>query len=100
MDTKPSKGLRVKVNAAREAVFGEDGVEVRKVAAPAGKKAMGTMTGRTLVGYAEVEMQELDGSKHWYPVEHLETEGGDKVVEEEIVIEVGEEGSADADEEE
>ena len=45
MDVKPSKGLKVKVNAVREAVFGEDGVEVKKAAIPTGKKAAGTMTG-------------------------------------------------------
>ena len=27
------------------------------------------MTGRTLVGYAEVEMETMDGGKHWYPVD-------------------------------
>ena len=42
MDVKPSKGLKVKVSAAREAIFGEDGVEVKKVTVPSGKKALGT----------------------------------------------------------
>jgi len=100
MDVKPSKGLKVKVNAVREAVFGEDGVEVKKAAIPTGKKASGTMTGRTLVGFAEVEMDALDGSKHWYPVEQLTTEKGDKIVEEEIAVEIKEDSSEDADEEE
>jgi hypothetical protein len=89
-----------KVNAVREAVFGEDGVEVKKAVIPTGKNAAGTMTGRTLVGFAEVEMDALNGSKHWYPVEQLTTEKGEKIVEEEIVVEIKEDSSEDADEEE
>ena len=58
------------------------------------------MTGRTLVGFAEVEMDALNGSKHWYPVEQLTTEKGEKIVEEEIVVEIKEDSSEDADEEE
>ncbi|MGA2199165.1 MAG: hypothetical protein ABSG45_04430 [Nitrososphaerales archaeon] len=100
MDVKPSKGLKVKVNAAREAIFGEDGVEVKKVAAPAGKNAVGTMTGRTLVGYAEVEMDALEGSKHWYPVDQLTTAKGEKIVEEEIAVEIKEDSSEEAEDEE
>jgi hypothetical protein len=88
MDVKPTKGLKVKVSAAREAVFGEDGVEVKKVPSPSGKAAAGTLTGRTLVGYAEVEMTAMDGKSHWYPVEQLLTDKGEKVVEEEIAVEV------------
>jgi hypothetical protein len=107
MDVKPSTGLRVKVSASREAVFGEDGVEVKKVAATA-SKATGTLTGRTLVGYAEVEMESLAGSKHWYPVDQLTTEKGDRLVEEEIPVEIkpeegeeeGSSGAAAEDEEE
>jgi hypothetical protein len=95
MDVKPSKGLKVKVNAAREAVFGEDGVEVKKIASPSGKEAAGTLTGRTLVGYAEVEMTELDGKGHWYPLDQMLTEKGEKVVEEEIAIEVPEDSEED-----
>jgi len=87
MDAKPVKGLKVKVNASREAVFGEEGVEVKRLASPP-KSESGTLTGRTLVGYAETEMQGLDGKNHWYPVEQLVTEKGEKVIEEEIVIEV------------
>jgi hypothetical protein len=103
-DVKPTKGLKVKVNAAREAVFGEDGVEVKKISSPAGKAASGTLTGRTLVGYAEVEMVLLDGKNHWYPVEQILTEKGEKVVEEEIPVEIPEdspeveEGSAEEEE--
>jgi hypothetical protein len=103
MDVKPSKGLKVKVNATREAVFGEDGVEVKRVAALAGKKAAGTLTGRTLVGYAEAEMEALEGGKHWYPIDQLETEKGEKLVEEEIAVEISEEapeGSDEAEDEE
>jgi hypothetical protein len=98
VEVKPAKGVKVKVNAAREAVFGEDGVEVKKVKSPTGKEAAGVMTGRTLVGYAEVEMTVLDGKPHWYPVDQLLTEKGEKVVEEEIVIEIPQ--GSDADEEE
>jgi hypothetical protein len=98
MDVKPTKGLKVKVSASREAVFGEEGVEVKKVST-LGSASMGTLTGRTLVGYAEVEMGGLDGKSHWYPVDQMATENGDKVVEEEIVIDVPED-SEDGDEEE
>ena len=94
MDAKPVKGLKVKVNASREAVFGEDGVEVKRVA-PSGKPSAGTLTGRTLVGYAEVEMTGLDGKNHWYPVEQMLTEAGERVVEEEMVIEVPEDSEED-----
>jgi hypothetical protein len=98
MDVKPTKGIKVKVNAAREAIFGEEGVEVKKVASQSGKAAGGTLTGRTLVGYAEVEMTALDGKSHWYPVDQMLTDKGEKVVEEEIVVEVPED-SEEGDEE-
>jgi hypothetical protein len=97
MDVKPSKGLKVKINASREAVFGEEGVEVKKVSL-AGKAPAGTLTGRTLVGYAEVEMTALDGKSHWYPVDQILTESGEKVVEEEMNIEVPPEGSEEDEE--
>jgi hypothetical protein len=100
MDVKPSKGLKVKVSAVREAVFGEDGVEVKKVTVPTGKKSAGTMTGRTLIGYAEVEMEALDAGKHWYPVDQLTTEGGERIVEEEIQVEIKEDASEEAEDEE
>jgi hypothetical protein len=96
MDVKPSKGLKVKVSASREAIFGEEGVEVKKVA---GKTNSGVLTGRTLVGYAEAEMKDLDGKNHWYPVDQMVTEDGDKVVEEEIAIEVPEDTEEEAEEE-
>jgi hypothetical protein len=95
MDVKPSSGLRVKVKATREAVFGEDGVEVRSTAALSGKAASGVMTGRTLVGFSEVEMAGLDGKKHWYPVDQLTTENGDRMVEEELPIEMPPEEDGD-----
>ncbi len=97
MDVKPSKGLKVKINASREAVFGEEGVEVKKVSLT-GSVPMGTLTGRTLVGFAEVEVAELDGKSHWYPVDQIVTENGERVVEEEIAIEVPED-SEEEDEE-
>ena len=40
-----------------------------------------------MAGFAEVEMESLDGKKHWYPTEEMLTDKGEKVVEEEIVIE-------------
>ena len=95
MEVKPSNGLKVKVDATREAVFGEDGVEVKSIAPRPGGAVLGSMTGRTLVGFAEVEMTGMDGKKHWYPVEQLTTEKGDKVVEEELVIEVPEDDSGE-----
>ena len=96
MDVKPSKGLKVKINASREAVFGEEGVEVKKVS-PA-KAPTGTLTGRTLVGYAEVEVAGLDEKSHWYPVDEMVTENGEKVVEEEIAIEVPEDSEEEEEE--
>lgn len=95
MEVKPTEGLKVKVKATKEAVFGEDGVEVKDVPSPADKGAAGVLTGKTLVGFAEVQMQALDGKKHWYPVDQMTTEKGEKVVEEEIPIE---EPSGDAEE--
>lgn len=86
MELKPTKGLKVKVNAQREAVFEEEGVAVRKVDLPNGKERVGILSGVTLAGYCEVEMPGLDGKKHWYPVDSLLGENGEKVVEEEIQI--------------
>lgn len=97
MDVKPEKGVKVKIDASREAIFGEEGVEVKKVAA--GKTTSGTLTGRTLVGYAEVDVAGLDGKSHWYPVDQMLTEKGDKVVEEEIVIDVPEDSDSEEEEE-
>jgi hypothetical protein len=86
MELKPAKGLRVKVNAQREAVFGEEAVSVKQVRLPDGKSKDGFLTGVALAGYCEVEMPGLDGHRHWYPVESLVGEKGEKIVEEEIVI--------------
>lgn len=96
MDLKPREGLKVKVNAIREAIFGEEGVEVKKIGQLNEKAKTGVMTGRTLAGYGEVEMSALDGKKHWYSIDQLVGEKGEKIVEEEIKIEIEE----DSDEEE
>jgi len=87
MEVKPAKGLKVNCNPTREAIFGEDGVEVRKASVPVGKHRLGLLTGRTLAGFAEVEMTGLDGKNHWYPTDEMLTDKGEKVVEEEIAIE-------------
>lgn len=92
MDVKPEKGLKVNCSPTREAIFGEEGVEVKKTFLGVGKNRLGVLTGRTLAGFAEVEMTTLDGKKHWYPTEELLTEKGEKVVEEEIVIEPVDDG--------
>ena len=104
MDAKPVKGLKVNCTPTREAIFGEDGVEVKKASIASPKNRAGVLTGRTLAGFAEVEMTALDGSKHWYPTEELLTDKGEKVVEEEMVIEEpaedGEESAGEAEDEE
>jgi len=89
MELKPSKGLRVVVNAHREAIFGDESVSVQNVKIDNGTN-LGIMTGRTLIGFCEVEMQKLDGHNHWYPIDDLTGENGEKVVEEEIPIEIPE----------
>jgi hypothetical protein len=88
MDVKPSEGLKVTVRSSKEAIFGEDGVEIKNSPLPSGKARIGVLTGRTLAGFAEVEMGPLDGKKHWYPIGELETEKGEHIVEEEIAIEM------------
>jgi hypothetical protein len=95
MEIRPTKGLKVNCDPTREAIFGEDGVEVKKTSIPSVKQRPGLLTGRTLAGFAEVEMAALDGKKHWYPTDQMLTEKGEKVVEEEIAIE---EPADDADE--
>jgi hypothetical protein len=87
MEVRPTKGLKVNCDPVKEAIFGEDGVEVKKASIPAGKQRLGALTGRTLAGFAEVEMEALDGKKHWYSTDEMLTEKGEKVVEEEIVVE-------------
>jgi len=92
MDLKPSKGLKVVVNARREAIFGDESVSVQNVEITNGAN-LGVMTGRTLIGFCEVEMQKLDGRNHWYPIGDLTGEKGEKIIEEEISIEMpGDEG--------
>ena len=82
MEVRPSKGLKVKVNARREAIFGEDSVSIQKIALSDGGRN-GVLTGICLAGFCEVEMQKLDARKHWFPMEDLEGERGERVVEEE-----------------
>ena len=89
MELKPSKGLKVQVNAQREAIFGDESVSVQKITMNGGSK-VGTLTGRTIIGFCEVEMPELDGHNHWYPVDDLTGEHGEKIVEEEIPIDLEE----------
>lgn len=98
MELKPSKGLKVLVNAQREAIFGDESVSVERISLNDGSRA-GVLTGQVLAGFCEVEMQELDGRKHWYPVDDLAGEHGEKIVEEEIPIELDEEGDDDSGEE-
>jgi len=90
MELRPNRGLRVRVSAQREALFGDEDVSVRRLQLPDGPARNGVMTGITLAGYCEVEMPSLDGKKHWYPVESLLGEKGEKIVEEEVVIEESE----------
>jgi len=94
LELKPSKGIKVHVNAQREAIFGDESVTVQKATVHNGKN-MGVMTGHVLAGFCEVEMLSLDGRKHWYPIEDLNGEHGEKIVEEEIPIDLdeGDEGS-------
>jgi hypothetical protein len=89
LELKPSKGLKVHVNAQREAIFGDESVTVQKANINNGKN-MGVMTGHVLAGFCEVEMLALDGRKHWYPIEDLNGEHGEKVVEEQIPIDLDE----------
>ena len=86
MDLKPAKGLRVKVEADKEAVFGDESVQVKRVTLPKDNGRKGIMTGTVLAGYCEVDMPALDGKKHWYPVDGLVGEKGEKIVEEEIEL--------------
>ncbi|MDV3244519.1 MAG: hypothetical protein LYZ66_05010 [Nitrososphaerales archaeon] len=90
MELKPAKGLKVKVNAQREVVFGDESVDVRPVRLPGDGGRVGILTGANLAGYCEVEMPSFDGKKHWYPIEGLVGEKGEKLVEEEIQIDVEE----------
>ena len=94
MELKPSKGLKVQVNAHRDAVFGDESVSVQQVTVNDGAN-LGVMTGRTLIGFCEVEMQKLDGHAHWYPIDELTGEHGEKIVEEQVPIEMDEDEGPD-----
>ena len=98
MELKPSKGLKVHVDAQREAIFWDESVSVQRIALNDGDR-VGVMTGRTLIGFCEVEMQKLDGHSHWYPIDDLTGEHGERIVEEEIPIEPDEEGDEGSEEE-
>ncbi len=78
------------MNASREAVFGEESVEIKKITFKDEKSRTGSMTGVALAGYCEVEMSNMDGKKHWYPIDDLVGENGETIVEEEIKIDVEE----------
>jgi hypothetical protein len=94
MELKPSKGLSVVVNARREAIFGDESVNIEKISLEDGNR-VGVMTGQVLAGFCEVEMQKLDGKKHWYPIDDLAGEHGEKIVEEEIPIEIPEDDDSE-----
>jgi hypothetical protein len=94
MELKPSKGLSVVVNAQREAIFGDESVNIEKISLEDGNR-VGVMTGQVLAGFCEVEMQKLDGKKHWYPIDDLAGEHGEKIVEEEIPIEIPEDDDSE-----
>ncbi len=85
--------MKVRVNATKEAVFGEEGVEIKKVSFKGDKSNVGELTGTTLAGFCEVEMPALDDRKHWYPIDGLEGENGEKIVEEEVVFDMEEDDS-------
>jgi hypothetical protein len=89
MELKPAKGVRVRVAAKREAVFGDEVVVVRSVSIPEASAA-GLLTGVTLAGFCEVEMPSLDGKRHWFPIDDIVGEKGENIVEEEIPIELDE----------
>jgi len=94
LEFKPEKGVKVHVNAEREAIFGDESVTVQRAVIHNGKN-IGVMTGHVLAGFCEVEMLSLDGRKHWYPIGDLNGEHGEKIVEDEIPIDLdeGDEGS-------
>jgi hypothetical protein len=90
MEPRPTKDMKVRVNASREAIFGEESVEVKKITFKDEKSRTGSMTGVALAGYCEVEMPNLDNKKHWYPIDELVSENGESLVEDEIKIDVEE----------
>jgi hypothetical protein len=100
MELKPAKGLKVKVDADKEAIFGEEAVQVRNVTLPKDDGRIGIMTGTVLAGYCEVDMPTLDGKKHWYPVDKLTGEKGEKIVEPEIALPEEPDGSEESEDSE
>jgi hypothetical protein len=99
LEIKPSKGIKVKVSARREAVFGDESVAVNKVSLPNDGSSAGVLTGTTLAGFCEVEMPALDGKRHWYPIEDLSGEHGEAIVEDEVKLDEVEDGEEDDSEE-
>lgn len=93
MELKPTKGLKVKVSAQREAIFGDESLSVQRITLNDGSKS-GVMTGHVLAGFCEIECP--DGRKHWYPVEDLAGEHGEKFVEEQIPIDSDEGDTAES----
>ncbi|QQG48640.1 MAG: hypothetical protein HY247_07880 [archaeon] len=91
MELKPSKGLKVVVNAQREAIFGDESLSIQAIKIKDGNK-FGEMTGQTLAGFCEIDMKGLDGRKHWYPIGDLVGEHGETIVEEEMPVELEEDG--------
>lgn len=63
---------------------------VQSVVFPEGRGRLGVLTGTVLVGFCEVDMPDLDGRRHWYPVSDLTGENGEQIVEEPIEVEVPE----------
>lgn len=95
MELKPAKGLKVRVNASREALFEDESVSVKAVSISDDKARAGVLTGATLAGFCEVEMPNLDSKKHWYPLDQLLSEKGEKLVEEEVPVEADDEEDED-----
>jgi hypothetical protein len=98
MELRPSKGVKVVVNAQREAVFGDESVSVQEITLNDANRS-GVMTGVILAGFCEIEMKDLDGRRHWYPIEDLSGEKGEKIVEEEVPLVEAEDDAQETDEE-
>src|SRR5256712_14207249 len=60
MELKPAKGLKVRVHASREAVFGEEGVGIEKVSFQNKMSTIGSLTCMKLEGFREMEMRVPD----------------------------------------
>jgi len=93
LDLKPTKGLTVRVEANREAIFGEEGVDVERVSFLSDSSRVGVLTGLTLAGFCQVKMPGLDGKYHWYPIDGLNGESGEKIIEDRVEIVVEEDDS-------